>query len=322
MYAALQKMYLLEKNLYQLALSIARMVTFVICTCTVCTTYVNLNKKGLLSCPFNSTDEPITWSKGVDSSFRKIAINNDIQDEFSRKFIITGNHSVGEYNLQLLQMAIYDKDIYRCETAVNGTPVRAEIDLRVSAYYDYIQTNDTKGNSTIPGHSKFSLRTVVYILLTTIVTLLLTVMCVVFWRMKELVNGINVTERKTKTSRLISAVNTRIPRINKMVLITHSTDSTQASPNTEHSPCSPTEQITPSTEQNEPTVTGIKNQNPPVLNYVEVCFNKEQNNKAKFCIQDNEKASPSPYADIDLSIKADPLPETERSEHEYIESND
>lgn len=58
-------------------------------------------------------------------------INNDPRK--SDRLEITGNHSSGEFYLQIVNITIEDEGLYRCSVIVNGSPREYDTELKIES---------------------------------------------------------------------------------------------------------------------------------------------------------------------------------------------
>ncbi|XP_063417300.1 CD166 antigen homolog [Mytilus trossulus] len=85
----------------------------------------------ILYCPRSADDSSLTWlgPPNLIPYTDGKQINNDLRK--SDRLEITGNHSEGEFNLQIVNITIEDEGLYRCSVIVNGSPREYDTELKI-----------------------------------------------------------------------------------------------------------------------------------------------------------------------------------------------
>ncbi|CAC5420491.1 unnamed protein product [Mytilus coruscus] len=93
--------------------------------------YCRFGEETILYCPKSADESSVTWlgppnlipytdGKQINNALRK-----------SDRLEITGNHSEGEFNLQIINITIEDEGLYRCSVIVNGSPREYDTELEI-----------------------------------------------------------------------------------------------------------------------------------------------------------------------------------------------
>lgn len=98
-----------------------------------------------LTCPYNSTTEPLIW-RGPPN-FTTYSINNNINVdniEAKGRVAITGNFEYGLYILSVQNFSREDAGLYRCDTAVNGRTTDHLIKVRIAGSINWNKKKNEK----------------------------------------------------------------------------------------------------------------------------------------------------------------------------------
>lgn len=88
--------------------------------------YVKKGSAITLECPYHSVAIPVQWRGPTNLTV--ISDGNNIKDTLQHfnRLTITGQHEIGEYNLQVIDFNAADQGLYRCNSMVNGFAVQKD----------------------------------------------------------------------------------------------------------------------------------------------------------------------------------------------------
>ncbi|XP_052065162.1 uncharacterized protein LOC127704960 isoform X2 [Mytilus californianus] len=121
--------------------------------------YMKENSTAVIECQFKSVSNSITWiviDKNNSSEKLTLAIDKIINQGFEN-FKVVGNHTNGEYNLELQRVTKADEKIYKCVSNINKSPHEIEISVLLSTPNDEIKIVNVTESNTVVGVSGISL---------------------------------------------------------------------------------------------------------------------------------------------------------------------
>jgi len=103
------------------------------------TIYKKIGTTITLSCPYVSVQHPTKWlgPPRLTTYAYKTSVKESLPHYERLK--VTGDHSAGEYNLEIWNFSNTDAGLYRCLSINRNNPIQG--DVRVHAYSKYLITN-------------------------------------------------------------------------------------------------------------------------------------------------------------------------------------
>lgn len=98
------------------------------------TQLVKENSEIVLTCPFRVESKYIIWLGPKEEKLTTYIVGKLINPNISSysRIHLVGNHSNGEYNLQILNVSSNDVGTYQCQSVQNGTAVQRTFLLKIS----------------------------------------------------------------------------------------------------------------------------------------------------------------------------------------------
>ena len=106
---------------------------------TPSTIYKKIGTTITLSCPYVSVQHPTKWlgPPRLTTYAYKTPVNEDLPHY--KRLKVTGDHSAGEYNLEIRNFSYTDAGLYRCLSINRNNPIQG--DFRLYVYSKYLITN-------------------------------------------------------------------------------------------------------------------------------------------------------------------------------------
>lgn len=87
----------------------------------------------VMKCPFSSKSKSVIWFGPGDGKLTTFVVGDKINKNIRNydRLRVVGDHTVGEYNLQILNISTEDAGLYKCHSIQNGTAVEATFKLSI-----------------------------------------------------------------------------------------------------------------------------------------------------------------------------------------------
>lgn len=111
---------------------------------------VKENSNIVLTCPFRVKSKPIIWLGPKEEKLTTYIVGRFINPNISAhsRIRLIGNHSNGEYNLQILNVSTVDVGTYQCQSVQNETAVQSTFILKISEYPVTVQPSSANCNAS------------------------------------------------------------------------------------------------------------------------------------------------------------------------------
>lgn len=86
--------------------------------------YVKKGSAIRIDCPYHSVTFPVVWRGPSNLTLISDGINIKDTLQSYKRLAITGQHEIGEYNLQVIDFNAADQGLYRCNSIVDGYAVQ------------------------------------------------------------------------------------------------------------------------------------------------------------------------------------------------------
>ncbi|CAC5383873.1 unnamed protein product [Mytilus coruscus] len=111
--------------------------------------YVKENSTTVLECPFKGIPGSISWLRYNNDMSELITEDRNVNPNIENIKVV-GNHTIGEYNLELQRATKADEKIYKCVSNMNENLWVFEISVRLSTSNDEIKiTNVSESNAVV-----------------------------------------------------------------------------------------------------------------------------------------------------------------------------
>ncbi|XP_052075632.1 uncharacterized protein LOC127713076 isoform X1 [Mytilus californianus] len=134
-------------------MAILILVLLIIIDCSVAyasTQLVKENSDIVFICPFRVESKSIVWLGPKEEKLTTYIVGKLINPNISSysRIRLIGNHSNGEYNLQILNVSSNDVGTYQCQSVQNGTAVQRTFLLKISEFPVTIQPTSANCNAS------------------------------------------------------------------------------------------------------------------------------------------------------------------------------